>query len=58
MKNKTFDCVQMKRTAQESIYQEIKAMNIEEQFQYWKKIEQDFRNIRLQKGITDITYQS
>lgn len=34
---KTFDCVEMKRKAQEKIYEEIKDMTREEELRYWQK---------------------
>ena len=44
MKNKkTFDCVDMKWSAQEQIYNEIKGMSAAEELVYWKKRERSFR---------------
>lgn len=44
MKNKKpFDCVDMKRRAQEQIYSEIKGMSAAEELTYWKKRERSFR---------------
>lgn len=40
---KGFDCVEMKRRAQEKIYKEIKGMSVDEQLAYWKKHEQAFQ---------------
>lgn len=34
MKNKTFDCVEMKRQAQERIYEETKGMTTEQRLAY------------------------
>ncbi len=39
---KTFDCVEMKRKAQEIIYEEIKNMTIEEELKYWQEQEKRF----------------
>lgn len=40
---KSFDCVEMKRRAQEKIYKETKGMSVDEQLAYWKKHEQAFQ---------------
>ncbi|HPJ39797.1 MAG TPA: hypothetical protein PK253_16215 [Spirochaetota bacterium] len=37
MKNKKFDCVEMKRKSQEYIYNQIKDMNHAEELEYWRK---------------------
>jgi hypothetical protein len=37
MKNKSFDCVEMKRKGAEAIYQKIAALSIEQQIEYWRK---------------------
>ena len=37
-KIKTFDCVEMKRSAQEKIYNEIKNMSLEDELKYWQNI--------------------
>ena len=37
-KIKKFDCVEMKRNAQESIYSEIKNMSIDEELAYWQDL--------------------
>lgn len=34
---KTFDCIEMKRKAQDEIWDEIKDMNLEEQLRYWQE---------------------
>ncbi len=34
---KTFDCVEMKRKAQEEIWEEIKDMTREQQLKYWQE---------------------
>lgn len=43
MKNKKFDCVEMKKRAQEGVYAEIKGMSAVEELAYWKGQEQAFR---------------
>ena len=42
MRNKKFDCVEMKKHAQEGIYAEIKGMSAAEELAYWKRQEQAF----------------
>ena len=37
MKNKKFDCVEMKRKSQEEIYKDIKKMTPAEELDFWKK---------------------
>ena len=37
MKVKQFDCVKMKHLGSETIYEEIKNMNIEEELGYWQE---------------------
>lgn len=37
MKNKLFDCVEMKRKGAETVYQKVAALSIEEQLEYWRK---------------------
>jgi len=37
MKTKRFDCVEMKRKAQQAIYAEIKDMTVEEMKDYWRR---------------------
>lgn len=49
---KSFDCVEMKRGAQEKIYKEIKGMSVDEQLVYWKKHEQAFQREIAQKART------
>lgn len=38
-----FDCVEMKRKAQEQIQTEIQGMSVEEELAYWKKYEDRLR---------------
>lgn len=42
MKNKKFDCVEMKKRVQEIVYAEIKGMSEAEELAYWKRQEQAF----------------
>ena len=37
MKNKTFDCVEMKRKGAEAIYRKIASLSMEQQLEYWRK---------------------
>jgi hypothetical protein len=37
MKNKSFDCVEMKRKGAEVVYQKIASLSIEQQLEYWRK---------------------
>ena len=37
MKNKSFDCIEMKRKGAEKIYQKIGALSFEQQLEYWRK---------------------
>ncbi len=43
MKNKTFDCVEMKRRAQEQIYEETRRMTVEQKIAYYHRIGQAAR---------------
>jgi hypothetical protein len=37
MKNKPFDCVEMKRQGAEAVYQNVASLTIEQQLEYWRK---------------------
>ncbi len=37
MKNKSFDCVEMKRKGAEVIYRKVASLSIEQQLEYWRK---------------------
>jgi len=37
MKNKTFDCVEMKRKSAEALHQKIASLSMEQQLEYWRK---------------------
>ena len=37
MKNKSFDCVAMKRKGAEAVYQKIATLSMEQQLEYWSK---------------------
>ena len=37
MKNKSFDCVEMKCKGAEAVYQEVANLSIEQQLEYWRK---------------------
>lgn len=37
MKNKSFDCVEMKRKGAETIYKKMAGLSLEQQLEYWRK---------------------
>ena len=37
MKNKAFDCVEMKRKGAEVVYQKVSALSPEQQLEYWRQ---------------------
>ena len=37
MKNKSFDCVEMKRKGAETVHQKIASFSMEQQIEYWRK---------------------
>jgi hypothetical protein len=37
MKNKIFDCVEMKRKGAEAVYQKVAALSVEQQLEYWRQ---------------------
>jgi len=37
MKNKSFDCVEMKRKGAEAVYQKVATLSMEQQLEYWGK---------------------
>ena len=36
MKNKSFDCVEMKRIGAEAVYQKVASLSIEQQLEFWR----------------------
>lgn len=36
MKNKSFDCVEMKRKGAEAVYQKVATLSIEQQLEFWR----------------------
>ena len=42
MNEKAFDCVEMKRKAQEEIYKEIEGLSRQEQVEYFRRADQEF----------------
>lgn len=40
---KRFDCVEMKRRAQEQILRETEGMTREQELEYWRRIERDMQ---------------
>lgn len=55
---KTFDCVEMKRKAQNEIWDEIKNMTREEQLRYWQKqgelLRKEIESAKAKKAKTSI----
>lgn len=47
MKNKPFDCVQMKRCGAERVRKQLEGKSFEQQLEYWQKGTEDLK--RLQK---------
>jgi len=43
---KTFDCVEMKRSAQERIYETLRGMTAEEERQYWRERGEELKRLR------------
>ena len=37
MKNKSFDCVEMKRKGAEAVYEKIASLSKEQQLEYWRQ---------------------
>ncbi len=37
MKNKIFDCVEMKRKCAEAVYQKVASLSVEQQLEYWRQ---------------------
>ena len=37
MKNKSFDCIEMKHKGAEAIYQKISSLSTEQQLEYWRQ---------------------
>ena len=37
MKNKSFDCVEMKRKGAEAVFQKVASLSKEQQLDYWRK---------------------
>ena len=52
MKNKSFDCVEMKRKGAEVIYQKVASLSMEQQLEYWRKGSASLRQqIRPANGV-------
>ena len=51
MKNKTFDCVEMKRKGAEAVYQKVASLSIEQQLEYWHKGSASLRKQMQQPAI-------
>lgn len=45
-KNKTFDCVAMKKKGGALIYNQTKNMTFEEKVEYWEKRSEEFKQLR------------
>lgn len=52
MKNKSFDCVNMKHSAADKIFEQLKNMSPEEQLAYWRQGEHKL--LHTCKGTSDI----
>lgn len=50
MKTKPFDCVEMKREGAKRVYEIIKNMTPEEELEYWRRRNEEFR--REQEQLT------
>jgi len=37
MKNKSFDCIEMKRKGAEAVYLKVASLSIDQQLEYWSK---------------------
>jgi hypothetical protein len=46
MKNKTFDCVQMKRKGAEVVRQQLRGKTFEQQVGYWQKGTDELKKLR------------
>jgi tRNA G10 N-methylase Trm11 len=55
MKNKKFDCVEMKKKSQEIIYNEIKNMSKSEELDFWQKGTADLHNLQRSSKIKSAT---
>ena len=57
--NKPFDCVEMKRKAQEILYEKFKGLSSEEKLRYWQEREKEFKKeievAKAQKAKTPIS---
>lgn len=42
-KRKPFDCMAMKHKAGQRIYEQLKGKSLEEQIEFWKKVEEKYR---------------
>ena len=52
MKNKTFDCVEMKRRGARAVYEAVKGMTVDEELEYWRGKTDELRK-RLSARQTD-----
>lgn len=48
MKNKQFDCVEMKRKGAELVYQQIATLSKEQQIEYWRRGSSELRKLMSQ----------
>ena len=58
MKNKSFDCVEMKRKGAEVIYQKVASLSVEQQLEYWRKgsdsLRKQMKSVnQLDRGVGD-----
>ncbi len=52
MKNKSFDCVEMKRKGAEAVYQRVATLSVEQQLEYWRKGSETLR--QQMKPVTEV----
>ena len=54
MKNKSFDCVEMKRKGAEAVYQKVASLSVEQQLEYWRKGSSSLRQTKSPRQIAFI----
>ena len=55
MKNKSFDCVEMKRKGAEAVYQRVATLSVEQQLEYWRKGSETLR--QQMKPATEVEFR-
>jgi hypothetical protein len=46
MKNKSFDCVEMKRQGSDAVYRKVSALTSEQQMEYWRQESLSLQQLR------------